>query len=136
MFNTTLHLRRTAKLQSDAIPTAKQANEARAAKNSHIPIAGIQSRKSSSSVNRSNSNSSNSGRVLKNVHAVMIPAAAPVVSNNLHHGDAYTSSSSDTSNSSAGLADGKPLRVESKLERSNTFCMEASDNPVVLQIVE
>ncbi|XP_065077701.1 uncharacterized protein LOC135700962 [Ochlerotatus camptorhynchus] len=138
VFNTTLHLRRTAKLQSDAIPTAKQANEARAVKNSHIPIAGIQSRKSSSAVNRSNSNSSNSGRALKNVHAVMIPAAAPapaVVSNNLH-GDAYTSSSSDTSNSSAGVADGKPLRVESKLERSNTFCMEASDNPVVLQIVE
>lgn len=121
-------------MQADAIPTAKQANDARAVKNSHIPIAGIQSRKSSSSVNRSNSNSSNSGRALKNVHAVMIPAPA-IVSNNLH-GDAYTSSSSDTSNSSAGAADGKPLRVESKLERSNTFCMEASDNPVVLQIVE
>lgn len=123
-------------MQSDAIPTAKQANEARAVKNSHIPIAGIQSRKSASSVNRSNSNSSNSGRALKNVHAVMVPAPAPVVVSNNLHGDAYTSSSSDTSNSSAGVADGKPLRVESKLERSNTFCMDASDNPVVLQIME
>lgn len=142
VFNTTLHLRKTAKLKSDSIPTAKQANESKPhAKNSYIPIAGgPQSRKSSSMVNRSNSNSSNSGglRGAKNVTAVMVPApvAAPVpifVGNNLH-GDAYTSSSSDSSNSSA--ENNQPLRVESKLERSNTFCMEASDNPVVLQIVE
>nr|XP_029716720.1 LOW QUALITY PROTEIN: uncharacterized protein LOC109410272 [Aedes albopictus] len=142
VFNTTLHLRKTAKLKSDSIPTAKQASESKPhLKNSYIPVAGgPQSRKSSSAVNRSNSNSS-TGAGARGPHkaTVMIPAApAPaslpiVVGGNHLHGDAYTSSSSDSSNSSA---ENKLLRVESKLERSNTFCMEASDNPVVLQIVE
>lgn len=131
VFQTTLHLRKTAKLQQESAASTKHNNETKTVRHSSIPIAGNQVRKSSS-VNRSNSNSSTSGRAVKNVNTVMIPA--PTVSNNLHS-DGSTSSSSDN-NSNVGIAGGKPPRVESKLERSNTFCKETSDNPVVLQIIE
>lgn len=139
MFSTTLHLRRTAKLEPVQKPTVDIPKQVR---HSSIPVAGGGNSHQSalrkpSSVNRSNSNNSNhgAGRVTKNT--VMIPVSVvPAMSMNANHqGDLAitTSSTSSSDNSSAG---GKPPRVESKLERSNTFCKETSDNPVVLQIIE
>ncbi|XP_055602760.1 uncharacterized protein LOC129751338 [Uranotaenia lowii] len=147
VFSTTLHLRKTARLSQEP-PLVKPApvlSDNRPLRSTSIPVAGKQQRKSSTSVNRSNSNSSTGGRVTVsrayNSNVVMIPAPVIAASNGNHkaEADAYSSSSSsDKSNSSAGTAGGKalPARVESKLERSNTFCMETSDNPVVLQIIE
>lgn len=141
VFNTTLHLRRTAKLEA----SPKPADVPKPVRQSSIPVAGgngsnHNALRKSSSVNRSNSNSSNHGAGGRAVAAknttVMIPVSV-VSAPNQSHGDfnITASSTSSSDNSSAG-GGGKPPRVESKLERSNTFCKETSDNPVVLQIIE
>ncbi|XP_058836419.1 uncharacterized protein LOC131693001 isoform X2 [Topomyia yanbarensis] len=129
IYQTTLHLRKTAKLQQELPPTAKHPSDGpKSGKHSFIPIAGNQLRKSSSVARSGSNNSTNtSGRALKSVNTVMIPSA-PLAGSKLPPEHTSTSSSSDNIN--------RPPRVESKLERSNTFCMEASDNPVVLQIIE
>ncbi|KAL9699099.1 hypothetical protein quinque_002540 [Culex quinquefasciatus] len=137
VFNTTLHLRRTAKLEA----APKPVDVPKPMRHSSIPVAGGSHQsalRKSSSVNRSNSNSSNhgAGRAVKNT--VMIPVSV-VPAPNVHavqHGDHAITTSSSTSSSDNSSAGGKPPRVESKLERSNTFCKETSDNPVVLQIIE
>ncbi|XP_055620095.1 uncharacterized protein LOC129764719 [Toxorhynchites rutilus septentrionalis] len=137
VFRTTLHLRKTAKLQQDPPVTERNKNEdPKPLRQSAIPIPGKQLRKSSS-VTRSNNNNcnsnSNSGRLQKNVNTVMIPA--PNRSTSLHR-HSSTSSNSDNGHKNESFADGKSVNTDSKLERSNTFCKETSDNAVVLQIVE
>ncbi|XP_058466724.1 uncharacterized protein LOC131439571 [Malaya genurostris] len=127
VFQTTLHLRKTAKVQQELPPTAKHPSDgSKSAKHSSIPIAGNQLRKSSSVV-RPNISSNNSGRTSKSSKIVMPP---PVSLASCNAPPEHTSTSSSSDNIT------KPRRVESKLERSNTFCMEVSDNPVVLQIIE
>ncbi|XP_055528929.1 uncharacterized protein LOC129720971 isoform X2 [Wyeomyia smithii] len=138
IFHTTLHLRKTAKLQQEPhVAHVKNSSDIpRAVKHSAIPIAGNhQGRKSSSSVNRTNGSNSNSGRPLKPTNMVVIQTTrlSDVSSNPML--DEITSSSSSSDNVNAG-GSAPPARLESKLERSNTFCMEASDNPVMLQIIE
>uniref|UniRef100_A0A1Q3F7Q0 BTB domain-containing protein n=1 Tax=Culex tarsalis TaxID=7177 RepID=A0A1Q3F7Q0_CULTA len=140
VFNTTLHLRRTAKLEASPKPTVDVPKPVR---HSSIPVAGggnghQSALRKSSSVNRSNSNGSahGAGRAAKST--VMIPVSvvpAPSAHAN-QQGDYGITTSSTTSSSDNSSAGGKPPRVESKLERSNTFCKETSDNPVVLQIIE
>ncbi|XP_053683282.1 uncharacterized protein LOC128733598 [Sabethes cyaneus] len=147
IFHTTLHLRKTAKLQQEppAAHVKHSGDGPKAVKQSSIPIAGNhQGRKSSSSVvSRANgTGNSNSSRLVKPTNTtVVIPTHARLsdVSGNLlldeNTSTPSSSSSSDNVNAGGGNAP-PPARMESKLERSNTFCMEASDNPVVLQIIE
>uniref|UniRef100_A0A182JC35 BTB domain-containing protein n=1 Tax=Anopheles atroparvus TaxID=41427 RepID=A0A182JC35_ANOAO len=118
VFNTTLHLRRTAKLPDPAtVATRASASQERKGDKHTTTKGGAHRAKGSAAAHEGFAR----GVSLKGypVESTFAP----------HEARRFEQSVADNHQQPMG-------RVESKLERSNTFSMDASDNPMVLQMLE